>query len=133
MEQPQIVEEEMGPVQGVHISVEHLRIIGHHGTIVAVFRALLTNIIGHAGIENTLNPMIQQPFNMSVHQLGGIAYSVAGNGVLPHTINILIFDGTGYYLKAQMIQKPLPKGEQLIHIKPHGNAHNAVTRLHIIG
>ena len=60
-----------------------------------------------------------------MHKLGGIANSVAGNGVLPQAINALILDGTGHNLKAQMIEQPLPKGQQLVHIEAHRNAHHA--------
>ena len=72
-----------------------------------------------------VHALVEQPFDVSVHQLSGIANSVAGNGVLPQAINALILDGTGHNLKAQMIEQPLPKGQQLVHIEAHRNAHHA--------
>ena len=113
--------------------MQHLGIIGHHGAIIAVFRALLANIIGHAGIKNVVHALVEQPFDMPMHQLSGIANSVAGNGVLPQAINALILDGTSHNLKAQMIEQPLPKGQQLVHIEAHGNAHKATLRRFVIG
>ena len=72
-----------------------------------------------------VNTLVQQPLDMTVHELSRVADGIAGDGVLPHAINALILDGTGHNLKAQMIEQPLPKGQQLVHIEAHGNAHHA--------
>ena len=125
VQQAQIVEEEVRLCELAHVGMQHLGIIGHHGAIIAVFRALLANIIGHAGVKDMVNTLVQQPLDMTVHELSRVADGIAGDGVLPHAINIFIFNRTGHNLKAQMIEQPLPKGQQLVHIEAHGNAHHA--------
>ena len=103
MEQAKIIIEEMylGLIQITDVSVQHFGIIGYNRAVIAVFRALFIYIIGHAGIEDIGDSLLQQPFDMSVHQLRRIADGVAGDGSLTKTVNSFVFNRTMDNLEAQ--------------------------------
>ena len=103
MEQAKIIIEEMylRLIQITDIGVQHFGIIGYNRAIIAVFRALFIYIVGHAGIEDIGDSLLQEPFDMAVHQLGRIADGVAGDGSLTKTVNSFVFNRTVYNLEAQ--------------------------------
>ena len=130
VEQTKIIVEEMylGLIQITDIGVQHLRIVGYNRAVIAVFRALLIYIVGHAGIEDVGDSLLQQPFDMAVHQLGRIADGVAGDGSLTKTVNCFIFNRTMDNLEAQAGEQGIPEGKQLVHIQAHRYTHNAAFR-----
>ena len=60
-------------LQGLDISLEHFGIIGDHWTIIMIVTDLLIEIISQARIKDPLDLMLQQIFDMAVHQLSRIA------------------------------------------------------------
>ena len=91
----------LGLIQITDVGVQHFGIIGYNRAIIAVFRALFIYIVGHAGIEDIGDSLLQEPFDMAVHQLGRIADGVAGDGSLTKTVNCFVFNRTVYNLEAQ--------------------------------
>ena len=70
---------------------------------------------------------------MAVHELGRIADGVAGNRALAAAVDGFVFNGTMHDLEAEVRQKAVPEGQQLIHVESHRDAHNAARRLFIDG
>ena len=103
MEQAKIIIEEMyiGLIQITDVGVQYFGIIGYNRAVIAVFRALLIYIVGHAGIEDIGDSLLQEPFDMAVHQLRRIADGVAGDGSLTKTVNVFVFNRTMDNLEAQ--------------------------------
>ena len=60
MQQSQIIEEEVDISlrKLTHVGMQHLGIIGHNRTVIAVFRAVFVYVIGHAGIEDIRNALL---------------------------------------------------------------------------
>lgn len=69
--------------------VEHFRIIGHDRTVIVIIRLVLVKIIRKTWIEDRIDPAVDKHFQMSVHQLGRIAHSIAWDRVLTVMIHFL--------------------------------------------
>ena len=53
-----------------HIRADHLGIISNYRTVKMMVSQLFIQIVGHAGVENSIHPAFQQKLDMPVHQLG---------------------------------------------------------------
>ena len=72
-----------------HIIFNILRIGGNHRTVVVVSSVrLFVPLIGNAGIENSLHALGNKPGDVSVDNLGRIAFRLAGNGFNSQLINL---------------------------------------------
>ncbi len=89
---------------------------------------MFIKVIRHAWIENRGNSLLQQLFNVSVHQFGRVAYRIGRNGMLSFCIGFT-GGGTGKYdFKSHLRQQGMPEREIFVHIQSHGNANPAKRR-----
>ena len=65
------------------VGLDDLRIIGDDWAVVVVVADLLVEVVAEAWIENKIHVLLQQPFNVTVDELGRIADRVRRDGVLP--------------------------------------------------
>ena len=70
------------------VRLQKLGIICHDRAVIAVGRAALVQIVGHARIEDRVHALFQQVFDVAVHQLGRIAHGIRRDGVLALHIHI---------------------------------------------
>ncbi len=109
----------------------HLGVIGHHRAVVAVVALALVDIIAHAGVENGVDIRLGgQGVDVPVHQLGGVAHRVAGNGALPGKVELAGAARAGHHLKAQGGEQAVPEGQGLEEIQAHGQAQLAARAGH---
>ena len=85
-----------------------------------IFRALLINIIGQAGIEHAVHALFQQLSHVTVHELCGVTDSVGGDGELSLFICPAGAHLGKHDLEAERSKDAVPQGEQLIYAKPQG-------------
>ena len=71
------------------VGLDDLRIIGDDWAVVVVVADLLVEIVAEAWVENKINVLLQQPFNVAVDELGRIADGVRRDGVLPFCEELL--------------------------------------------
>ena len=70
---------------------------------------------------------------MAVHELGRIADGIAGNRALAAAVDGFVFNRTMHDLEAEMREKAVPEGQQLIHVESHRDTHDAARRLFVDG
>ena len=74
--------EEPHPVDILHVVGDVFRVGDHHGAVKMILRAgVLLMFIKDAGVENCFYALIDQPLDMPVRQLGGVAFALRGNGL----------------------------------------------------
>ena len=59
---------------------------------------------------------------MAVHQLGGEADGVGGDGVLAGEVEVPVAEGAGDHLEAQGGKEGVPEGQQFVKVQAHGQA-----------
>ena len=85
----------------------------------------LVPFIGNAGIEDKLHTLADQPADMTMGQLGRIAFRFTGNGLDPQFIDLFGGLGRQDHLIAQFLKECGPEGEILIHVENTGNSNAA--------
>ena len=70
-----------------------------------VVRTALVDIIAHAGVENEVNTLFKQTFNVTVRQFCGIAYSVGRYGLLTLIVSRPCGLFREYHFKSQIGEK----------------------------
>ena len=117
-----VVVDEIQPLQGRRVGGDYLRVVGHYRAVVMVVAHFFVEIVGHAGVENRAHALVDERKHVAVHQLGGEAHRVAGNGALALQVQLAAGKGRGDHLEPQPGEQRVPEGEKLVHIQPHGNA-----------
>ena len=51
-----------------------------------IISQMLIEIIGHAGVKDSIHTLFQKGKHMAMHQFGGKANGIAGDGALPFYI-----------------------------------------------
>ena len=69
--------------QGGDVHPQQVGVVGHHGAVVVVVRQVLVKVVGHAGVEDGVHPLLQQGHHVAVEELGRVAHRVRGDGLLP--------------------------------------------------
>ena len=95
------------------VGLEQLRVVGDDRAVVAVGRAALVEIVGHAGVEDRVHALLKQIFDVTVHELGRVADRIRRNGMLPLHIHIAGGDIGNHRLEAERAQELCPERQQL--------------------
>ena len=82
-------------------------------------------LVKESGVENKVNPLLNQPCYMTVCQLCGIAFGLTGNGLNAQLVNLAVRAGREYYTIPQLSKEYMPKRVILIHIQYSGNTYSA--------
>ena len=91
--------------------------------VLGVRRLLI--LIEHAGVENSGDPVLHQPFHMAVSQLGGITLRLGGNGLHAHLVDGAGGEGGHHHPEAQLPEEGGPIGIVFVQVQHAGNADNA--------
>ena len=117
-----IVINEFRVLQTVAVARQNLRVVGHHRAVVVVLAQTLVDVVGHAGVENGVQPQLGQKFNVAVGQLRREAGGVAGDAPLPLQIQLSTGHGAVDHLEAQLREERVPEGLQLPEVQAKGQA-----------
>ena len=79
---------EIVTVQRRNIRLQQFGIVRHNRTVIVIVASALIEIIALAGIENEVNTLFKQAFDMSVSKLCGIADCIRRNSVLSLVIGL---------------------------------------------
>ena len=110
----------------VDIVLDILRVGGDDGAVVVVARVgKLISLIRHAGVEDELQPLADEPGHMAVGQLGRITLGLAGNGLDAQLVNLPRGSRREHHLVLQLGKEGVPEGIILIKVQHTGNAHLA--------
>ncbi len=82
----------------------------------------LVDVVGHAGIEDGVQPQLGEELDVAVGQLGGETDGVAGDGALALQIQVPAGEGTVVHGKAQLCKEGVPEGQQLPHVQAQRQA-----------
>ena len=110
----------------------NLWVVGYHRTVVMIVAQALIKIIGHAGVKNRFNIIFYQGEYMAMHEFSRKTYSITGNRRLSFNVQVPVGESRGDNLKAQLGEKCVPEGEQLIHVQPHGNPDFSKSPVHTL-
>ena len=101
-----------------HIVFDILRIGGDNRTVIVIVGALIFDaLVRNTRIENGLNAMIDQPFDMSVGQLGRIALGLAWNRFDTQLIDLSGGKRRQDDRKTEFCQERVPERIVFIHIQ----------------
>ena len=109
-------------LQGGDVYPQQVGIVGHHGTVIVVVRQMLVEVIGHTGVENGVDALLQQGHDVAVKELGRVTDRIRGDGLLPLEVQAPGGLRGEDHLKVQSGEQGEPEGEVLIHVQPKGNA-----------
>ena len=87
-----------------------------------VVRQMLVEVIGHTGVENGVDALLQQGHDVAVKELGRVTDRIRGDGLLPLEVQAPGGLRGEDHLKVQSGEQGEPEGEVLIHVQPKGNA-----------
>ena len=110
---------------GVHIALEKLGIVGDHGAVVVVVTGALIDIVGQAGVEDGIHAALYELLDMAVHDLGGVAGCVRGDGELTLYVKVAGGGTREGDVEAQIGEQGVPHGSQLVHAQRHGDTDGA--------
>ena len=115
---------------GFHIVFQILRVGHHHRAVIVVLgsRRLLM-LIEHAGVEDGLDALVNEPLHMAMGQLGRIALRLAGDGLHAQLIQLAGGEGGQLHPEAQGLEETGPEGIVFAHIQHPGDADNAPGRI----
>ena len=106
------------------------RIGSDDGAVVVIAGILeLLSLIRHAGIEDGLDPLRDQPFNVTVGDLGRVAFRFGRNGFDPQLIDPMRTGRREDDPVLQFCEERMPEGIQLIHIQDTRDTDDAALRL----
>ena len=117
-----IVVDKLGILNLRAVTGNNLRVVGHHGAVVVVLAQALVDVIGHAGVENSVQAQLGEELNVAVGQLGREAGGVTGDGPLPFQVQVPAGEGAVVDREAQLGEEGMPEGQQFPHIQAQGNA-----------
>lgn len=81
-----IITDELFAFQLRTVAAEHLRIIGHHRTVIVVIPQTLVQVIGQAGVEDRIQMHLAQRMDMAVAEFCRETGGITGDrGDLPDT------------------------------------------------
>ena len=112
------------------IRVERLGIIGDNRAVIVVVPLVLVEVIGQAGVEDGVDPLLQQPFDMPVDQLRRVADGVGGDGIPAEVVGLPGGDGRNNDLKTELGEERMPERQVLDHVQPQRNADFAPRAFH---
>ena len=116
--------------QRFHVVLDCLRIGGHNGTVIMIIRMLLfLHFIEDTGIENGLDPFMNQIHDMTMNQFSGIADRFGRNGLHPLFKGFLGGTRRDLHAKAQFCKECKPEGIVFVHIQSSWQANHAPLRL----
>ena len=106
-------------MQGIHIALQQLGVVGDDGTVVEVVALILVDIIGQTGVEDRVDALFKKRFDMAVHELGGVTYRVRRDGELSLPVQLARREAGADDLKAQTGEYRVPQRIELIHAQRH--------------
>ena len=112
-----IVVDKLGILDLRAVTGDDLRVIGHHGAVVVVLAQALVDVVGHAGVEDSVQPQLGEELDVAVGQLCREAGGIAGDGPLPFQIQVPAGEGAMVHGEAQLRKESVPEGQQLPHIQ----------------
>ena len=111
---------------GFHVVFQILRVGDHDGAVVMILRAGgLLMLVEHAGVEDGLDALVDEPLHMAVGELGGVALGFRGDGLHAKLIDFPAGLGGEDYPEAQFPEECRPEGVIFVHIQHSGNADDA--------
>ncbi len=110
----------------IHIFADHFRIGGHDRAVVMIMGTLVFRpFIVDARIENPLDIMPDQPFDVPVDQLGRIACGIGADGFHAAFIDTLGGLRRKHHPIAQAVKESKPERIILVHIEDPGYAYHS--------
>ena len=111
---------------GFHVVFQILRVGDHDGAVVMILRAGgLLMLIEYAGMENGFDSLIDEPLDVTVGELGGVALGFRGDGLHAQLVDFPVGFGGENHPKAQFPEECCPEGVVFVHIQHSGNADDA--------
>ena len=111
---------------GFHVIFQILRVGDHDGAVVMILRAGgLLMLVEHAGVENGLDALVNEPLDVTVGEFGGVALGFRGDGLHAQLVNFSVGLGGENHPKAQFPEECCPEGVVFVHIQHSGNADDA--------
>ena len=111
---------------GFHVVFQILRVGDHDGAVVVILCAGgLLMLVEHAGVENGFDSLIDEPLDVTVGELGGVALGFRGDGLHAKLIDFPAGLGGEDYPEAQFPEECRPEGVVFVHIQHSGNADDA--------
>ena len=111
---------------GFHVVFQILRVGDHDGAVIVILRAGgLLMLVEHAGVENGLDALVDEPLHMAVGELGGVALGFRGDGLHAQLVDFSVGFGGENHPKAQFPEECCPEGVVFVHIQHSGNADDA--------
>ena len=91
--------------------------------VLGLLRLLM--LIEHAGVEDGPDALIDEPLDVTVGQLGGVALGLRGDGLHALFVNFAGGERRQHHPEAQFLKEGGPEGVVFIHIQHSGNADGA--------
>ena len=112
-----------------YIIFDVLRVGGDDGAVVVVVGIRIFDaLIGDARVEDEFQPLFQQPFHMSVGQLGRVALGFTGDGLDAHLVDLPVGFRGKDHAEAQFGKERIPERVVLVHVQYPGDTHRATGR-----
>ena len=116
--------------QFFHVIFDVFRIGSDHGAVVVVARIRsLVALVGDAGVENEFHPLLDQPADVPVDQLGRVALGLAGDGLDAQLIELAGGLGRQGHVVSKALEKHRPEREVFVHVQHSGDSHHTAVRL----
>ena len=115
---------------GLHVVCDVLRVGGDNRAVVVVVRAFeLLPLIEQRRIEDEVDPLLDQPLDVAVGQLCGIALGLGRDRLDAHLIDLVRRRRGENHAVAKLCEEGRPEGVVLIHVQDAGDADGAPCRL----
>ena len=82
-------------------------------------------LIEHAGMENGLDALVNEPLDMTVRKLCRVALGFRRNGLHAQLVNLPGGEGRQHHPEAQLPEEGSPEGIIFVHVQHSGNADDA--------
>ena len=106
-----ISQNSLPPADLLHIVLDILRVGGDDGTVIVVVGlAKLVSFIKKSRIKDKVHLLVNEPFDMAVCKLGGIAFGFAGDGFDTKLVNLPVGNRREHHLKIKSRKKGKPEG-----------------------
>ena len=111
---------------GLHIVFQVLRVGDYHRAVIVVLgsRGLLV-LVKDAGVEDSLDALVDEPLDMAVGQLCRIALRLRGDGLHAQLVNLPGGEGRELHSEAQGLEEGGPEGVVLPHVQHPGYTNDA--------
>ena len=117
-----IEEINVSAVKLIDVVLDVFRVRGHDGAVVMIARVgEFIALIRHAGIEDELQSLADEPGHMTVGQFRRIALGLAGNGFNTQLVDLVRGSGREHYLVFQFGKEGVPERIILIEVQYTGN------------